>query len=262
MGQVHVDAIVDLIGAGRIGGALHRRALDRGCAGALVTRTEGWGLLDVPAGRPIVVCTRNDDLTDVLSHVPTHRRDDLVFVQNGALRTFLASHGLSNATRGLLFVAVPARGDDLNPGGESPFYGGHADAVAGWMRQLALPARAVGATGFAELELEKLLWNSCFGLLGSVWEKPVGELVRHHHDELAMLMGEYLDVGAAALGVQIDGAAMLASLEAYSLSIPTFPARAREWPWRNGWFEVEAAARGVAMPVHEALVARLTPGRA
>jgi ketopantoate reductase len=253
---------VDLIGAGRIGGALHRRAVERGVAGALVRRGEGWEALDAAAGRPIVVCTRNDDLDEVLAKVPERRRADLVFVQNGALRPYLARVGLRDATRGLLFVAVPTRDHDVDPGGESPFCGPHAAAVVDWMRALDVPARAVDGAAFAEVELEKLLWNACFGLLGSVWETPVGAVVARHHDELAMLVDEYLAVGARALGVTVDPVRMLERLEAYSLSIPTFPARAREWPWRNGWFEAEAAAQGVALPVHEALVARLTPGRA
>ncbi len=257
-----MERIVDLIGAGRIGGALHRRAVERGVAGALVRRTEGWEALSGASGRPIVVCTRNDDLDDVLARVPAHRRPDLVFVQNGALRPYLTRVGLADATRGLLFVAVPTRDHDVDPGGDSPFCGPHAEHVAEWMRSLDVPSTAVGAAAFAQVELEKLLWNACFGLLGSVWEESVGALVHHRHDELAMLADEYLQVGARVLGVSVDAAAMLERLEAYSLSIPTFPARAREWPWRNGWFEAEAAAQGVALPVHEALVARLTPGRA
>lgn len=254
--------MVDLIGAGRIGSALHRRADARGLAGALVTRDEGWEALAGEAGRPILVCTRNDDLESVIARVPSHRRPDLVFVQNGALRPFLARVGLADATRGILFVAVPTRGDDLEPGGESPFWGPHASRVAAWFRALDLPAAEVAAPAFAEVELEKLLWNACFGLMGQVYELPVGAIVHGHGEELANLVAEYLEVGAAALGVTVEGPAMLARLRAYSLSIPTFPARVREWPWRNGWFEVEAQKLGVGLPIHEALVARLTPGRA
>jgi len=44
---------------------------------------------------------------------------------------------------------------------------------------------------------------------------------------------------------------------AYSRTIPTFPARAREWPWRNGWFEGLARAQDTVLPVHEALAEAL-----
>ena len=94
-----------VIGAGRIGTAFSAAA---GCA--LITRERGWFVLDEPAGDPIAVCVRNDDLGAVLAAVPKHRWPDLVFVQNGMIDPWLEDHGLEGNTRGLLFFAVATRG--------------------------------------------------------------------------------------------------------------------------------------------------------
>jgi hypothetical protein len=56
------------------------------------------------------VCTRNDDLEDVVSRTPEHRRGDLVFLQNGILGPFLAKHGLSRNTQALIYFAVAKQG--------------------------------------------------------------------------------------------------------------------------------------------------------
>lgn len=45
------------------------------------------------------VCTRNDDLEDVISRTPPGRREDLVFLQNGVLGPLLEKHGLAKNTQ-------------------------------------------------------------------------------------------------------------------------------------------------------------------
>lgn len=45
------------------------------------------------------VCTRNDDLEDVISRTPVSRREDLVFLQNSVLGPLLEKHGLAKNTQ-------------------------------------------------------------------------------------------------------------------------------------------------------------------
>lgn len=45
------------------------------------------------------VCTRNDDLEDVISRTPASRREDLVFLQNSVLGPLLEKHGLAKNTQ-------------------------------------------------------------------------------------------------------------------------------------------------------------------
>lgn len=246
--------MLDVIGAGRIGTMLADRGRARGVDVRLLDR-------DAPrrplAGRsdPIVVATRNDALADVIDGIPASRHVDLVFVQNGMLGPFLAAQGLADATRGLLFVAVPTKGARAQPGAPSPFTGPRADDVVAAFRALDLPAEAVARTDFAAVELEKLLWNGVYGLLGSVTGDPVGTIARDRADEVRALVDELAPVGARALGIPTpDLDALTASLQAYSRSIPDFPARMKEWAWRNGALVDAAAAQGVELPVHARLV--------
>ncbi|MFO7561175.1 MAG: ketopantoate reductase C-terminal domain-containing protein [Enhygromyxa sp.] len=248
-----VTEIIEVIGAGRIGTALCEREPSRF---SLIDRQRGWERLDVQAGAPILLAVRNDDLDPVLARVPAHRHADLVFVQNGMLRPWLAARGLAGATRGLLFMAVPRRGAAIEPGGESPFFGPHAQALVDAFSAARLPARSVDAESFACIELEKLLWNSCFGLLCDAYDCEVGTVVREHFDALRELVAELLAIGAPALGVSLELDPLVERLAAYSRSIPSYRGAIKEWRWRNGWFVELAREQGRSLPVHERLLAQ------
>ena len=244
---------IEIVGAGRVGSALAARDPQRF---GLIDRVDGWARLDAAAGAPILLAVRNDDLDPVLARIPAHRHADLCFVQNGMLRPWLASRGLAGATRGILFFAVATRGAAVEPGGESPFFGPHAAALVAAFTATELPARVVDAETFAAIELEKLIWNSAFGLLCQAFAVPVGEVVERHYDALRDLVAELLAVGAPALGITLELDPLVERLAAYSRSIPSYQGAVKEWRWRNGWFVELAAAAGVALPVHDRLLAR------
>ena len=247
-----------VIGLGRIGTVFSKAD---NCA--VVTRKRGWSVLDEPAGDPIAVCVRNDDLAGVLTRVPAHRRSDLVFVQNGMLEPWLEDHGLEGNTRGLLFFAASERGGPVDPGGVSRFTGAHANAMALWLESLGLRAEVVGRRSFAAVMLEKLIWNASFGLLCERFGVDVGGVLDEHADDLAALSRELAAVGRAALDVDLDPAALLANLRDYAGSIPRNRAGIKEWRWRNGWFLEAARCHRVETPTHDALIAGLprTPGK-
>ncbi len=243
-----------IIGAGRIGGAL-AAASPLPCT--LVTRDRGWDALRGPAGDPLLVCVRNDDLEAVVERVPAPRRADLVFVQNGMLDGWLAAHGLADSTRGVLFFAVGQRGGAIDPGGVSPFTGPHVPALADWLISLGVPAQAVDRPRFAAVMLEKLIWNAAFGLLCERHEVSVGEVLGRHAEELALVVAELEAVGRAALGVSLEHAALLARLRAFAARIPDTRAGLKEWSWRGGWFVTAAREHGLEMPTHARLLAGL-----
>lgn len=241
-----------VIGEGRIGGALARAG-----GVALVSRHRGWYVLEEAAGDPIAVCVRNDDLGVVLNQVPAHRWADLVFVQNGMIDAWLADHGLGGNTRGVLFFAVPARGAAVQPGGVSRFTGPHANAMALWLESLGLRAEVLGRRAFAAAALEKLIWNSAFGVLCARHDATVGRILADHEPELAALTRELSAVGRAALDVDLDDAALLRGVKDYAGTIPDHRAGLAEWRWRGGWFVATARALGLPQPTHDALIAAL-----
>ncbi|EDM79709.1 hypothetical protein PPSIR1_16645 [Plesiocystis pacifica SIR-1] len=256
-----------VVGAGRVGTAL--AALDPERV-TLVDRVANWAFVGAEApgrpGEPIVLAVRNDALPAVLERIPKARHPDLVFVQNGMLRPYLDARGLGEATRGLLFFAVPTRGAALEPGGESPFCGPKAEAVVEDLLAMGVPAAVVDAPKFAAVELEKLIWNSAFGLLCEARACDVGTVVREHGEALRALVAEMLAVGGPELGLVGEAAleleALVERLASYSLSIASYRGAVKEWTWRNGWFVERARARGRACPVHDGLLAEVGRGGA
>ena len=76
MAAVDVPSIV--VGGGRIGSML-------ASLGESVLLKRGDPFPAEPASGPIYVCTRNDALAGIVDATPAHRREDLVFLQNGML---------------------------------------------------------------------------------------------------------------------------------------------------------------------------------
>ncbi len=246
-----------VIGGGRIGTALVQQSKLRGLHVPLLTRQDGWQALDAAAGPPIAVCVRNDDLDAVVQRVPAHRRADLVFLQNGMIRPWLAGQGLDNSTRGLLFFAVGQRGDAPLPGGMSPLTGPQAQAMAQWLTQLDLPASAVTPGEFAAIEVEKLLWNCAFGLMCQAYGCSVGQVVLHYREQLSDLSAELLALAGPACGAELELQPLVERLCQYSLAIGDYRGAVKEWPWRNGWFVQQALATGATCPVHTGLLQRI-----
>lgn len=246
---------VDVIGAGRVGAALTRRATALGVAGQLVTRTAGWEALAHHPGRPLLVATRNDDLDGVLVRLPPSRRADLVFLQNGMLRPWLGANGLEGAGRLLLYAAVASREAEPVPGPDpSPVTGAHAHAVAAWLTHLGVPAAVVGPEDFASAELEKLVWNVAFGVICQARGVTVDQVCALHAGLLRVLVGELVGVAAPALDVEVEPEALLRRLCAYSQAIAGYRAAVKEWPWRDGWFVQEARRRGQTLAMHRSLL--------
>ena len=248
-----------VIGAGRVGSGLETSAKAHGLPMTLIDRTTGWATLDAPAGDPVMLAVRNDDLREILPRIPIHRRDDLVFVQNGAIRELL--DGGPRAWR-----ARPAACCTSSPpdeGSRRPPAGTMCSPVRGpprWRRgsvRIGLPSEAVDAAAFAEVELEKLLWLACNGVLCEVHAATVGGIADEHRPELETLVGELAPVGRAAWGVRADERWLVDRMVAYSRAIPEYRASVKEWPWRNGWLRAQAAQHGLPTPIHDALLARL-----
>lgn len=242
-----------IIGAGRIGTALQARGAERGVPVELVSRDAGWEALEGLQGDPIWVAVRNDALREVVARVPSYRRDDLVFLQNGAIRGLLRDLGVAGATRGLLYFAVAERGGPIHEGLVSPFCGPQGLASARFLGALGLKAHSLDWARFGYYEFEKLLWLSLNGLLCQTHGCTVGEVADHHADELRALVHELLLVGRAALGIDAPTQHVVERLLAYSRTIPSWSASVKEIPWRDGWLMAEARAHHVPTSQYDAL---------
>ena len=251
-----------VVGRGRIGTMVADLARRARVPVTLLGRSDDPRAVSEPnPGRPVLVATRNDDLPGVIEDVHPDNRADLVFVQNGMLGPWLAERGLGNTTQGLLYVAVTAVGARPQPGGDSIFWGPWASEVAALLGQGGVPARAVPDRASWQREVAiKFTWNAVLGLLGEATGLSVGPIARQHRAEVEGLCAELAPVLSRALGVSLPVRPLCDAVLAYSETIPDYPARLKEWPWRNGWLVAEAAAQGVALPRHSAWLARARRG--
>ena len=243
---------IGIIGAtGRIGDLLLGLAAAQGWHAFPVGRTRDTVGLSRPGrSAPLVVCTRNDDLGQILEKVHPSRRADLVFVQNGMVQPWLAEHGLADCTQGVLYVAVPKVGDTPVGGGVSVFKGRWAEAVAGLLAAGGIPAAAVDDEVYAREVAVKLAWICIFGLLGQATGALVGVLAESLEPDVRALCAELQPLLALEPGLDLDADALADRLLEYSRSIAHFPASLKEWRWRNGWLLSAAEAHGVELPLH------------
>lgn len=219
-----------------------------------VARTDVPAVLSTPrkeADGPILVCTRNDDLDIVLAQVHASRHSDLVFVQNGTIAPWMRQNNVTGVTQGVLWVAVPVRGAQPVPGGVSVFSGPWAEPIAALWNRNGVDAAAVDAGTLAREVAVKLAWICATGVVGTATGLDVGGITREHRDALTALVRELYPVLTVDPGLDLDANALVARVHAYSDRIPHFPARAKEWAWRNGAVRAAASRLGVALPLHD-----------
>ncbi|WP_017324288.1 ketopantoate reductase family protein [Synechococcus sp. PCC 7336] len=215
-----------IVGAGRIGTALARMG-----EAIVVRRGE-----PIPSEEgPIYVCTRNDDLDAVVGATLPNRRKDLVFLQNGMLRTWLKKQGLQDNTQALIYFAVQKRGDKPVDGGGSVVWGRWAEAFANLLNSAGIECLVVDRSSFDRQMVEKLLWNCIFGLLSQRHAAPVGAVADRHRSEVDCLVDELAPLAERELSIRLEpGVAQ--RLCDYSRSVPDYRGAVKELPWRNGWF--------------------------
>ena len=231
-----------IVGKGRVGEAFAEMNQSSN-KDALVGRGEPIVTPSHPAG-PIVVCTRNDVLGDIIDATPAERREDLVFIQNGSIGPFLESKGLADATQVLVYFAVAAKGEtptdgktDTNPEGLTGAYGKHAQAIADRLHSAGLSCQVYDTkAAFNTSMLEKLVWICAFMVVGATHGCTVGEVEANHKAEVGELIEELYVAGCEDLGLDADTTGLVDRLCAYARSVAHFPTAVKEFDWRNGYF--------------------------
>ena len=250
-----------IVGGGRVGQAL----AEMGVEGDVIVR-RGESFPSEPKTGPIFVATRNDVLEDVIKNTPPERREDLVFMQNGMLQTFLDAQGLGSNTQALIYFAVAAAGDkptdgvtELNPEGLTAVTGKWADAVAARFHNGDLSCHVLDASTYEGSMYEKLIWICAMMLVGAQHEgAKVGDVATTYKDEVVGLIEELLSGTSACTGANFAPGAV-DPLIANAKTVAHFPCGVKEFPWRNGYFyglSEKAIADGKAdpFPTHTALL--------
>lgn len=218
--------ITTIVGTGRIGTALAAMG-----EAVLVRRGESI----TTAEGPIYVCTRNDDLDAVVAATLPQRRRDLVFLQNGMLRSWLQHHQLQDNTQALIYFAVQAKGDQPVDGGGTVVWGRWAEALASRLQGAGLECSVVDRLSYGRQMVEKLLWNCIFGLLSQYYQLTVGEVVQKQRQTVELLVDELGPLAEQALAITLVNG-VSDRLCNYSLAVADYRGAVKELAWRNGWF--------------------------
>ena len=219
---------MNVIGSGRIGSYLAKVFNAK-----VYTRAED-DYLSLAEG-PIFITTRNDSLAALINKLPEHRRQDLVFVQNGMYQDLLKSAGGEQATLMLIFFAIQKKGDTPIDGKGTVVTGRHAALVCEHLTSAGIDVKAIKKQDFQKVMFEKLLWNSVFGLFCRIYNSSVGELVRNHYAEMESLTNELIEICESYSNVELPDN-IFESMCHYSMKVSSYRGDVKEWEWRNGWF--------------------------
>ena len=215
-----------IIGAGRIGTALSKLEPTAN----LIHRGMSWS----NATGPILVCTRNKDLEDIINKTPSDRRQNLIFIQNGMIHSLLDKHGLTDNTQCQFYFAVKSIGAPIEDGGGTALMGHWANELSELLERGSVKSSILTTASYRNVMAEKFLWICVNGVLCSAFNLSVGELVQQKRREIDTLCHEFQPILESELDITLkDGVSE--RLVAYSKQIPDFFTGLKEWPWRNGW---------------------------
>lgn len=191
---------------------------------------------------PIYVCTRNNDLENIIESTPSDRREDLIFLQNGVLTKYLTAKGLQDNTQALIYYAVAKKGEnpidgitDLNPDGLTAVTGKWAEDFAARLSNAGLSCKVLDKPTWTVAMLEKHIWICAFMAVGAKHGCTVGDVENLYNEEVRTLISELTAAAAKECKVKFPGG-VEDRLCAYARSVAHFPTALKEFEWRNGWF--------------------------
>ena len=208
---------------------------------------------------PIYVCVHEWQVEEVILACPTEKRNDLVFMQPACLENLLRRYGLCNkkTTQCVPYFSVSPLGRpvdgrvqyDVSKTDGEPKYAGQTavcglwrGAVAERLKKKGLHVDAMDYMYWRKQMLERLLFDSVFGLLACVHagsgEKTYGELAQNHWEEIDDIVSELnravANIMAVVLLTHVDRRLRgLAEGPRWRDMKPRM-ATAQEYPYRNG----------------------------
>uniref|UniRef100_A0A7S1TQA1 Uncharacterized protein n=1 Tax=Phaeomonas parva TaxID=124430 RepID=A0A7S1TQA1_9STRA len=235
--RMSADVPATIVGLGRIGGLIASVGDGKD---TIVGRQDK---IAADGSGPIYVCTRNDVLDGIVADCPEGRREDLVFMQNGFIESWMKGKGLEDNTQALLYFAVTKAGADpidgvtpLNPEGLTAATGKWGAALTARLAKAGLKCNDVDAVAYRAKMFEKLFWISCLMLVGAAHDcASVGDAQKEHGEELAALIAELAAAVTARYGIEFE-AGVVERLFAYTDVVANFPCGVKEFEWRNGFF--------------------------
>lgn len=232
-----------IVGVGRVGSVLAR------CLPGAARLGRGAAVTDLPEAGAAWLCMPNEGATGWLAALGAQR---------GAMRAICTQNGFftipPGATRALIYFAATDRSGACVVGGATLLHGARAAEGAAALQAGGIAAEVVAdPVGFAREVAIKTGWCHALGLIGERLGLPVGAAAAR--PELEQIAAEIAPALSDLAGAPLGGGELIARWRAYSASIPGYPARLRDRPWRTDPILARARALGTATPLHDAWLA-------
>lgn len=215
-----------------------------------VTRTAGWENLASEDG-PVLVCVREEALTDLLPRLAGVAPERLVFVQNGWVGPLLSA--LPTCTRGLIWFT--SKGEFFKILRPSPFCGPLARTLVPALEAGGIPATSLEASAFVAQDIEKMGFNCVVGLPLAVHRLSLGDYLASRREEAHAVFSETVAVLEKAVGASVNPEAWEAFLSSAAPLHWVRVSAPKALALRNGAVVREARRLGLAAPVNERLLA-------
>jgi hypothetical protein len=243
-------ARVFVVGMGEVGRRLGGALGAGGVETVPVTRASGWEEALADPSALLVVCVREEVLSEVLMRLHCVSPHRLVFVQNGWIRPLLAE--LPGCTRGLGWFT--SKGDFFKVLRPSILFGPQAGLLAKALGDGGIPSTAVGEGAFAAAEAEKMGFNCVVGLPLAAHQVSLSEYLDRHRAEAEAVFTEAVTVTGRAVGKQPSASWWDAFLRAAEPLGWVRASTAKALEYRNGAVVRLAHELDLAAPVNHRLL--------
>lgn len=196
---------VVLIGVGEMGGVFARALLKAGHTVVPVTRSTP--MTEVAARIPepalVLIAVGEDDLSDVLSSLPTPWNERVALIQNELLPRDWVRHGITDPTIGVIWFEKK-KGTDTNVIVSSPFAGPNAQSLVDALNADHIEAHVVGSDEIIEELVAKNLYILVANIAGLETGGSVGDLWGSHEDLARRVGTDVLAIQEYLVGSEVD----------------------------------------------------------
>jgi hypothetical protein len=239
------DAVV--VGLGQLGQLFSIGALKLGRRVSPLLRDSPTHVLDnVDDATPILACTPETALADVVKRVPRARRDDLCLVQNELFPKVWRDAGLEVDPTVIVFWHAKKANKPILLGNPTQVHGRHAPFVKQVHEALQLPCEVLEDEAARDAALvAKFALILAINALGLVRDVTLGAWRDDDPATVDVMVDEARRLGEAHLGRAVDHAAVRRLVQGEMDALREYPAKGRTAAARVQRAQADAEALGV-----------------
>jgi ketopantoate reductase len=249
-----MKAPIVVVGLGEMGGVFARGFLSNGHPVFPVRRhdTAADLAVEVPDPALVLITVGENDLGEVLAHLPEAWRSRTGMIQNELLPRDWAEHGIEKPTvASVWFEKKP--GKPVKVIIPTPVAGPNATLIVDALAAIDLPASAIADADLIDALVAKNLYILTANIAGLRTGGTVSELWSEHRELGEAVAAEVLDIQEHLVGAPLDGERAMAAMVTAIQADPDHGATGRSASSRLERARRHAAAAGIDTPTLDAI---------